>query len=179
MSPGIPALPNFQDLTSVIRTTSPARRRQAETRMRISTSSLHRGGATRPHRVPDRRGRRRCPSISGGNRQAPTEVHLILLIIDERPEEVTHFRRAVKPKSSPRRPLGVRRAHQARALAMDGRGRSGRRTWDTARPLTRLGRPATERSAPAADTMSGGVDNRRCSSRGRSSGPAHCKAAAA
>src|SRR4029453_16575902 len=82
----------------------------------------------------------------------PPEVHLILLLIDERPEEVTHFRRAVKAEvlassadSAPHPPI---------PLAPLARG------WVRRARPPRLGRASNREMGPGGRTMSGGVDNR-------------------
>jgi transcription termination factor Rho len=92
------------------------------------------------------------------------EVHLILLLIDERPEEVTHFRRAVKAEVLASSADSASDAHIRLArLAMERAKRlveSGRHVVILLDSLTRLGRASNREMGPGGRTMSGGVDNR-------------------
>ena len=93
------------------------------------------------------------------------DVHLILLLVDERPEEVTHFRRVV-PGRGARLDLGLRpptRTSASRASPSSGRSgwsRPGRHVVILLDSLTRLGRASNREMGPGGRTMSGGVDNR-------------------
>ena len=92
------------------------------------------------------------------------EVHLILLLIDERPEEVTHFRRAVKAEVLASSADSASDAHIKLArLAMERAKRlveAGRHVVILLDSLTRLGRASNREMGPGGRTMSGGVDNR-------------------
>ena len=92
------------------------------------------------------------------------EVHLILLLIDERPEEVTHFRRAVKAEVLASSSDSAADSHIRLArLAMERAKRmveSGRHVVILLDSLTRLGRASNREMGPGGRTMSGGVDNR-------------------
>jgi transcription termination factor Rho len=92
------------------------------------------------------------------------ETHLILLLIDERPEEVTHFRRAVPAEVLASSSDSAADAHIRLArLAMERSKRlveSGRHVVILLDSLTRLGRASNREMGPGGRTMSGGVDNR-------------------
>jgi transcription termination factor Rho len=92
------------------------------------------------------------------------EVHLILLLIDERPEEVTHFRRAVNAEVLASSADSAADAHIRLArLAMERAKRmveSGKHVVILLDSLTRLGRASNREMGPGGRTMSGGVDNR-------------------
>jgi len=92
------------------------------------------------------------------------EVHLIMLLIDERPEEVTHFRRAVQAEVLASSSDSASDAHIKLArLAMERAKRlveSGRHVVILLDSLTRLGRASNREIGPGGRTMSGGVDNR-------------------
>jgi transcription termination factor Rho len=92
------------------------------------------------------------------------EVHLILLLIDERPEEVTHFRRAVRAEVLASSADSAADAHIRLArLAMERAKRlveSGQHAVILLDSLTRLGRASNREMGPGGRTMSGGVDNR-------------------
>jgi transcription termination factor Rho len=92
------------------------------------------------------------------------EVHLIMLLIDERPEEVTHFRRAVKAEVLASSSDSASDSHIRLArLAMERAKRlveSGRHVVILLDSLTRLGRASNREMGPGGRTMSGGVDNR-------------------
>jgi transcription termination factor Rho len=92
------------------------------------------------------------------------EVHLILLLIDERPEEVTHFRRAVKAEVLASSADSSSDAHIRLAkLAIERSKRlveAGRHVVILLDSLTRMGRASNREQGPGGRTMSGGVDNR-------------------
>jgi transcription termination factor Rho len=92
------------------------------------------------------------------------DVHLILLLIDERPEEVTHFRRAVKAEVLASTSDSAADAHMRLAkLAIERSKRlveAGRDVVILLDSLTRLGRASNREMGPGGRTMSGGVDNR-------------------
>jgi transcription termination factor Rho len=92
------------------------------------------------------------------------EVHLILLLIDERPEEVTHFRRAVPAEVLASSADSAADAHIKLArLAIERAKRmveAGRHVVILLDSLTRLGRASNREMGPGGRTMSGGVDNR-------------------
>jgi transcription termination factor Rho len=92
------------------------------------------------------------------------DVHLILLLIDERPEEVTHFRRAVKAEVLASTSDSDADAHMRLAkLAIERSKRlveAGRDVVILLDSLTRLGRASNREMGPGGRTMSGGVDNR-------------------
>ena len=92
------------------------------------------------------------------------EVHLILLLIDERPEEVTHFRRAVKAEVLASSEDSASDAHIRLAKLAIERARrlveAGRHVVILLDSLTRLGRASNREMGPGGRTMSGGVDNR-------------------
>ncbi len=92
------------------------------------------------------------------------ETHLILLLIDERPEEVTHFRRAVQAEVLASSSDSAADAHIRLArLAMERAKRlveAGRHVMILLDSLTRLGRASNREMGPGGRTMSGGVDNR-------------------
>jgi transcription termination factor Rho len=92
------------------------------------------------------------------------ETHLILLLIDERPEEVTHFRRAVKAEVLASSSDSAADAHIRLArLAIERAKRlveASRHVVILLDSLTRLGRASNREIGPGGRTMSGGVDNR-------------------
>jgi transcription termination factor Rho len=92
------------------------------------------------------------------------DVHLILLLIDERPEEVTHFRRAVRAEVLASTSDSSADAHLRLArLAIERSKRmveSGKDVVILLDSLTRLGRASNREMGPGGRTMSGGVDNR-------------------
>jgi transcription termination factor Rho len=92
------------------------------------------------------------------------ETHLILLLIDERPEEVTHFRRAVPAEVLASSSDSASDSHIKLArLAMERAKRlveTGRHVVILLDSLTRLGRASNREIGPGGRTMSGGVDNR-------------------
>jgi len=93
-----------------------------------------------------------------------TDTHLILLLIDERPEEVTHFRRAVPAEVLASSSDSASDAHIKLArLAIERAKRlveAGRHVVILLDSLTRLGRASNREIGPGGRTMSGGVDNR-------------------
>jgi len=92
------------------------------------------------------------------------DVHLILLLIDERPEEVTHFRRSVNAEVLASSADSASDAHIRLAkLAIERAKRlveSGRHVVILLDSLTRMGRASNREQGPGGRTMSGGVDNR-------------------
>jgi transcription termination factor Rho len=92
------------------------------------------------------------------------EVHLILLLVDERPEEVTHFRRAVPAEVLASSSDSAADAHlKLSRLAIERSKRlveAGRHVVILLDSLTRLGRASNREIGPGGRTMSGGVDNR-------------------
>jgi len=92
------------------------------------------------------------------------DVHLILLLIDERPEEVTHFRRVVPAEVLASTSDSASDAHIKLArLAIERSKRlveAGRDVVILLDSLTRLGRASNREMGPGGRTMSGGVDNR-------------------
>jgi transcription termination factor Rho len=92
------------------------------------------------------------------------EVHLIMLLIDERPEEVTNFRRVVKAEVLASSSDSASDAHIRLArLAVERAKRlveAGRHVVILLDSLTRLGRASNREMGPGGRTMSGGVDNR-------------------
>ena len=92
------------------------------------------------------------------------DVHLILLLVDERPEEVTHFRRVVEAEvlastsdSSSDSHIRLSRLAIERAKRLVEAGRDVVILLDS---LTRLGRASNREMGPGGRTMSGGIDNR-------------------
>lgn len=93
------------------------------------------------------------------------EVHLIMLLVDERPEEVTHFRRAVQGAEVLASSAdSAADAHMRLSkLAIERAKRlveAGRHVVILLDSLTRLGRASNREIGPGGRTMSGGVDNR-------------------
>ena len=92
------------------------------------------------------------------------ETHLILLLIDERPEEVTNFRRTVKAEVLASSSDSAADSHIRLArLAMERAKRmveAGKHVVILLDSLTRLGRASNREMGPGGRTMSGGVDNR-------------------
>jgi transcription termination factor Rho len=161
------ALPHFQDLTSV-NPHEPFRlaAEQAETSLRIIDLIAPIGRGQRGLIVsPPKAGKTTLLEHLG---KAITthhpEVHLILLLIDERPEEVTHFRRAVPAEVLASSADSAADAHIRLArLAIERAKRmveAGRHVVILLDSLTRLGRASNREMGPGGRTMSGGVDNR-------------------
>jgi len=92
------------------------------------------------------------------------DVHLILLLVDERPEEVTHFRRVVPAEVLASTSDSSSDSHIRLArLAIERSKRlveAGRHVVILLDSLTRLGRASNREMGPGGRTMSGGVDNR-------------------
>ncbi len=161
------ALPHFQDLTSV-NPHEPFQlaAEQAETSLRIIDLIAPIGRGQRGLIVsPPKAGKTTLLEHLG---KAITshhpEVHLILLLIDERPEEVTHFRRAVPAEVLASSADSQADAHIRLArLAIERAKRlveAGRHVVILLDSLTRLGRASNREMGPGGRTMSGGVDNR-------------------
>jgi transcription termination factor Rho len=161
------ALPHFQDLVSV----NPHEAfhlaaEQAETSLRIIDLIAPIGRGQRGLIVsPPKAGKTTLLEHLGQaiSKHHP-EVHLILLLIDERPEEVTHFRRAVKAEVLASSSDSASDSHIKLArLAMERAKRlveAGRHVVILLDSLTRLGRASNREIGPGGRTMSGGVDNR-------------------
>ncbi|MEZ5158609.1 MAG: hypothetical protein R2687_07240 [Candidatus Nanopelagicales bacterium] len=101
------------------------------------------------------------------------EVHLMVVLVDERPEEVTDMKRSVKVRSSPRPSTVPRRMHTTVAeLAIERAKRLVEMGQDVVvllDSMTRLGR-AYNLAAPASGRiLSGGVTPPRCIRRRSSS----------
>ena len=96
--------------------------------------------------------------------QRHPDVHLILLLVDERPEEVTHFRRVVPAEVLASTSDSSSDSHIRLArLAIERSKRlveAGRHVVILLDSLTRLGRASNREMGPGGRTMSGGVDNR-------------------
>ena len=161
------ALPHFQDLTSVNPHESfKLAAEQAETSLRVIDLIAPIGRGQRGLIVsPPKAGKTTLLEHLGQaiSKHHP-EVHLILLLIDERPEEVTHFRRAVKAEvlassadSSSDSHIRLARLAMERAKRLVEAGRHVVILLDS---LTRLGRASNREQGPGGRTMSGGVDNR-------------------
>jgi transcription termination factor Rho len=160
-------LPHFQDLTSVNPHESfRLAAEQAETSLRVIDLIAPIGRGQRGLIVsPPKAGKTTLLEHLGQaiSKHHP-EVHLILLLIDERPEEVTHFRRAVKAEvlassadSSSDSHIRLARLAMERAKRLVEAGRHVVILLDS---LTRLGRASNREQGPGGRTMSGGVDNR-------------------
>jgi transcription termination factor Rho len=161
------ALPHFQDLVSVnphegFRLAA----EQAETSLRVIDLIAPIGRGQRGLIVsPPKAGKTTLLEHLGqAIAKHHPEVHLILLLIDERPEEVTHFRRAVKAEVLASSSDSASDAHIKLArLAMERSKRlveAGRHVVILLDSLTRLGRASNREIGPGGRTMSGGVDNR-------------------
>jgi transcription termination factor Rho len=161
------ALPHFQDLISV--NPNEAFRlagEQAETSLRVIDLIAPIGRGQRGLIVsPPKAGKTTLLEHLGQSiAKHHPEVHLILLLIDERPEEVTHFRRAVKAEVLASSADSASDAHIRLArLAMERAKRlveAGKHVVVLLDSLTRLGRASNREMGPGGRTMSGGVDNR-------------------
>ncbi len=161
------ALPHFQDLVSV----NPSEAfllagEQAETSLRVIDLIAPIGRGQRGLIVsPPKAGKTTLLEHLGkAVAKHHPEVHLILLLIDERPEEVTHFRRAVPAEVLASSSDSAADAHIRLArLAMERAKRlveSSRHVVILLDSLTRLGRASNREMGPGGRTMSGGVDNR-------------------
>ncbi len=161
------ALPHFQDLVSV-NPSEPFQLagEQAETSLRVIDLIAPIGRGQRGLIVsPPKAGKTTLLEHLGkAVAKHHSEVHLILLLIDERPEEVTHFRRAVPAEVLASSSDSAADAHIRLArLAMERAKRlveSGRHVVILLDSLTRLGRASNREMGPGGRTMSGGVDNR-------------------
>ncbi|MEW6365640.1 MAG: transcription termination factor Rho [Acidobacteriota bacterium] len=93
-----------------------------------------------------------------------SNTHLIMLLIDERPEEVTHFRRAVGGEVLASSADSESDAHLRLAwIAVERAKRlaeAGRHVVILLDSLTRLGRASNREMGRGGRTMSGGVDSR-------------------
>jgi transcription termination factor Rho len=92
------------------------------------------------------------------------EIHLIVLLIDERPEEVTHFRRTVRGEvvassadSTAASHLRVSRLILERARRLVEMGKDVFILLDS---ITRLGRASNREQRGKGKTMTGGIDSR-------------------
>jgi transcription termination factor Rho len=161
------ALPHFQDLVSV----NPHEAfhlaaEQAETSLRVIDLIAPIGRGQRGLIVsPPKAGKTTLLEHLGqAIAKHHPEVHLILLLIDERPEEVTHFRRAVNAEVLASSADSASDSHIRLArLAMERAKRlveAGRHVVILLDSLTRLGRASNREMGPGGRTMSGGVDNR-------------------
>jgi len=160
-------LPHFQDLVSINPTEAfQLAAEQAETSLRIIDLIAPIGRGQRGLIVsPPKAGKTTLLEHLGQaiSKHHP-EVHLMLLLIDERPEEVTHFRRAVQAEVLASSSDSASDSHIKLArLAMERAKRlveSGRHVVILLDSLTRLGRASNREIGPGGRTMSGGVDNR-------------------
>jgi transcription termination factor Rho len=161
------ALPHFQDLISInpheaFRLAA----EQAETSLRIIDLIAPIGRGQRGLIVsPPKAGKTTLLEHLGqAIAKHHPEVHLIMLLIDERPEEVTHFRRAVPAEVLASSSDSASDSHIRLArLAMERAKRlveAGRHVVILLDSLTRLGRASNREMGPGGRTMSGGVDNR-------------------
>jgi transcription termination factor Rho len=161
------ALPHFQDLISVNPTEAFALAgEQAEISLRVIDLIAPIGRGQRGLIVsPPKAGKTTLLEHLGkAIAKHHPETHLILLLIDERPEEVTHFRRAVPAEVLASSSDSASDAHIKLArLAIERAKRlveSGRHVVILLDSLTRLGRASNREIGPGGRTMSGGVDNR-------------------
>jgi transcription termination factor Rho len=161
------ALPHFQDLISVNPNQAfKLAADQAETSLRVIDLIAPIGRGQRGLIVsPPKAGKTTLLEHLGqAIAKNHPEVHLILLLIDERPEEVTHFRRAVPAEVLASSADSAADAHIRLArLAMERAKRlveSGKHVVILLDSLTRLGRASNREMGPGGRTMSGGVDNR-------------------
>jgi len=161
------ALPNFQDLVSV-NPHEPFRlaAEQNELSLRVIDLITPIGRGQRGLIVsPPKAGKTTLLEQLGQaiSKHHP-EVHLILLLIDERPEEVTHFRRAVKAEVLASSADSGSDAHIHLAKLSIERSKrlveAGRHVVILLDSLTRMGRASNREQGPGGRTMSGGVDNR-------------------
>ena len=92
------------------------------------------------------------------------DCNVIILLIDERPEEVTHFRRAVPAEVLASSADASSDAHIRLARITIERSKrfveAGVHVVILLDSLTRLGRASNREQGPGGRTMSGGVDNR-------------------
>jgi transcription termination factor Rho len=161
------ALPNFQDLVSV-NPHEPFRlaAEQHEISLRVIDLITPIGRGQRGLIVsPPKAGKTTLlEQLGQAIAKHHPEVHLILLLIDERPEEVTHFRRAVKAEVLASSADSTSDSHIRLAkLAIERSKRlveAGRHVVILLDSLTRMGRASNREQGPGGRTMSGGVDNR-------------------
>jgi transcription termination factor Rho len=160
-------LPHFQDLVSINPSEAFAlAAEQAETSLRVIDLIAPIGRGQRGLIVsPPKAGKTTLLEHLGkAIGQHHPEVHLILLLIDERPEEVTHFRRAVPAEVLASSSDSASDSHIKLArLAMERAKRlveTGKHVVILLDSLTRLGRASNREIGPGGRTMSGGVDNR-------------------
>jgi transcription termination factor Rho len=161
------ALPHFADLTSINpREAFELAAEQAETSLRVIDLIAPIGRGQRGLIVsPPKAGKTTLLEHLGqAIAKHHPEVHLMLLLVDERPEEVTHFRRAVKAEVLASSSDSAADSHLKLArLAMERAKRlveSGKHVVILLDSLTRLGRASNREIGPGGRTMSGGVDNR-------------------
>jgi len=92
------------------------------------------------------------------------EIHLFVLLVDERPEEVTHMRRAVKGQVIASTSDGTSANHLRIARLVLERARRlvemGEDVVILLDSITRLGRAANREQKGRGKTMSGGIDSR-------------------
>jgi len=92
------------------------------------------------------------------------EMYLILLLIDERPEEVTEFKRGVRGEVIASSMDRDSASHARTAELVVERGKrlaeQGRQVFLLLDSLTRLARAYNKNTGPGGRTMSGGVDSR-------------------
>jgi transcription termination factor Rho len=92
------------------------------------------------------------------------EMHLVLLLIDERPEEVTEFRRNVRGEviasSSDRDSVSHARTAELVVERAKRLAEQGRQVFVLLDSLTRLARAYNKNVSSGGRTMSGGVDSR-------------------
>ena len=92
------------------------------------------------------------------------EVHLIVLLIDERPEEVTHFRRTVQGEVVASSADSTAASHLRVARLMLERSRRlvemGKDVFILLDSITRLGRASNREQRGKGKTMTGGIDSR-------------------
>jgi transcription termination factor Rho len=160
-------LPHFQDLISINpKEAFELAAEQAETSLRVIDLIAPIGRGQRGLIVsPPKAGKTTLLEHLGQaiSKHHP-EVHLMLLLIDERPEEVTHFRRAVQAEVLASSSDSASDSHIKLArLSMERAKRlveAGRHVVILLDSLTRLGRASNREIGPGGRTMSGGVDNR-------------------
>ncbi len=111
------------------------------------------------------------------------EMYLILLLIDERPEEVTEFKRAVRGEVIASSMDRDSASHARTAELAVERGKrlaeGGRQVFLLLDSLTRLARAYNKNVSPGGRTMSGGVDSRALEVPKRLFGSAACSRKAA
>src|SRR5262245_50210880 len=160
-------LPHFQDLVSITpKAACELDAEQAETSLRVIGLIAPIGRGQRGLIVsPPKAGKTTLLEHLGqAIAKHHPEVHLMLLLIDERSEEVTHFRRAVNAEVLASSSDSASDSHIKLArLSMERAKRlveAGRHVVILLDSLTRLGRASNREIGPGGRTMSGGVDNR-------------------